>query len=157
MIFTDYYKAEKLTDAKTRYDITHSTGEYDYFENLLINKRGFNKGGLSFYYGGRPSHWKGRKRDMAITKGSSNISSITKPDIERNYAYGDIKGTNDGFFMIINEDFIHVGVIEIEIFIARGLRNDIHSLWNLFMEGELLHDIETLRKKAKNLFNPEME
>jgi hypothetical protein len=54
-------------------------------------------------------------------------------------------------------DFIHVGVIEIEIFIARGLRNDIHSLWNLFMEGELLHDIETLRKKAKNLFNPEME
>ena len=148
MIFTDYYKGEKLTDAKSRYDITTSTGEYDYFESLLINKRGFNIGGLSFNLVARPDRWKGKRTDLAITKGSDNITSVKRPSPESNIAYGDIKGKNDGCIIVFNPDFKEAGITSIEIFIARGLRNDTNSLWDLFTDGELSHEIEALRKKA---------
>lgn len=148
MIFTDYYKGEKLTDAKSRYDITVSTGEYDYFEILLINKRGFNVGGLSFNLVARPDRWKGKKTDLAITKGSDNITSVKRPNSEISIAYGDIKGKNDGCIIVFNPDFKEVGINTIEIFIARGLRNDTISLWDLFTDGELNHEIEALRKKS---------
>ena len=148
MIFTDYYKGEKLTYAKSRYDITASTGEYDYFEGLLLNKRGFNIGGLSFNLVTRPDQWKGKKTDLAITKGSSNITSLKRPDISKSFAFGDIKGTNDGCIIIFNPDFKKTGITTIEILIARGLRNDTNSLWDLLVDGEFDHDFETLRKKA---------
>ncbi len=148
MIFTDYYKGQKLTDAKSRFDVTTSTGEYDFFESFLINKRGFNVGGLSFNCVSRPNRWKGKKTDLAITKGSSNITSIKRPDIENNFAFGDIKGTNDGCIIVFNPDFKEGGINTIEIFIARGMRNDTNSLWNLFCDGELDHEIERLRAKA---------
>lgn len=150
MIFTDYYSGQKLTDAKSRYDITTSTGEYDLFESLLINKRGFNIGGLllSFNCVSRPDRWRGKKTDLAITKGSNNITSIKRPDIENNIAFGDINGTSDGCIIIFNPDFKEVGINTIEIFIARGLKNDTNSLWNLFTDGELNHEVEALRKMA---------
>jgi len=157
MIFTDYYKGEKLTDAKSRYDITTSTNEYDYFESLLINKRGFNVGGLSFNLVARPALWKGKKTDLAITKGRDNITSVKRPNIEINVAYGDIKDKNDGCIIVFNLDFKEAGITTIEIFIARGLRNDTNALWNLFTDGELNHEVEVLRKKAvtKNVTRPE--
>jgi hypothetical protein len=148
MIFTDYYKGEKLTKAKSRYDITASTGDYDFFESLLINKRGFNIGGLSFNCVSRPDRWQGKKTDLAITKGSSNITSLKRPDIEINIAFGDIKGTMDGCIIVFNPDFKEQGIKAIEIFIARGLRNDTNSLWDLYTDGELNHEIEMLRQKA---------
>jgi len=156
MIFTDYYKGEKLTNAKSRYDITTSTGEYDFFESLLINKRGFNVGGLSFNLVARPDRWKGKKTDLAITKGSDNITSVKRPNIETNIAYGDIKSKNDGCIIVFNTDFKEVGITTIEIFIARGLRNDTNSLWDLFTDGELRYEVEALRKKAvtKNVTKP---
>ncbi len=148
MIFTDYYKGEKLTDAKSRYDITASTGEYDFFESLLINKRGFNIGGHSINLVSRPDRWKGKKTDLALTKGSSNITSLKRPDIENNIAFGDIKGTNDGCIIVFDPDYKDAGINSIEIFIARGLRNDTNSLWDLFIDGELNYEVEILRKKA---------
>lgn len=148
MIFTDYYKGEKLTDAKSRYDITTSTGEYDFFERLLINKRGFNVGGLSINCVSRPDRWKGNKTDLALTKGSNNITSLKRPDIEINFAFGDINGTNDGCIIVFNTDFKEVSITTIEILIARGLRNDTNSLSNLFFDGELNHEVEALRKIA---------
>lgn len=156
-VFTDYYKGEKLTDAQSRYDITASTGEYDYFENLLINKRGFNIGGLSFNLVARPDRWKGKKTDLAITKGSDNITSVKRPNIESNIAYGDIKGKNDGCIIVFNDDFKAVGIKTIEIFIARGLKNDLNSLWDLFTDRELNHEVETLKQKAvtKNVTMPD--
>jgi len=157
MIFTDYYKGEKLTEAKSRYDITASTNEYDYFENLLINKRGFNVGGLSFNLVTRPERWKGKKTDLAITKGSDNITSVKRPNIESNIAYGDIKSKNDGCIIVFNTNFKEAGITTIEIFIARGLRNDTNSLWDLFTDGELSHEVEAIRKKAvtKNVTKPD--
>lgn len=148
MILSDYYKGQKLTDAKSRFDITASTGEYDLFEILLINKQKFNIGGLSFNFGQRPDGWKGKKTDMAITKGSHNITSVKRPNLENNFAYGDINGSNDGCIIVFNPDFKETGITTIEIFIARGLRNDTDGLWNLFIDGELKNDIVTLRIKA---------
>jgi hypothetical protein len=148
MILTDYYKGQKLTDAQSRFDITASTGEYDLFESLLINKQKFNIGGLSFNFGQRPDRWKGKKTDMAITKGSQNITSVKRPNIENNLAYGDIQGSNDGCIIVFNSDYKETGIITIEIFIARGLRNDTDGLWQLYTDGELNHEIEALRNKA---------
>ena len=148
MILTDYYKGKKLTKAKSRFDITASTGEYDFFESLLINKRVFNVGGLSFNCVERPDRWNGKKTDLALTKGSSNITSLKRPDIETNVSFGDIKGSNDGCIIVFNSDFKETGINTIEIFIARGLRNDTNSLWELFIDGELNFEIDTLRRKA---------
>lgn len=159
MILTDYYKAEKLTSAKSRYDITASTGEYDFFERLLINKRGFNINGLSFNLVSRPEQWKGKRTDQAITKGSDNITSVKRPNIDSNIAFGDIKGKNDSCIILFNSDYREAGIIIIEIFIARGLKNDTNSLWNLFSDGELTDEIEILRKRAvtKNVTRPEKD
>ena len=148
MILTDYYKGEKLTEAESRYDITASTGDYDLFESLLINKRKFNVGGLSFNCGQRPKGWKGKDTDLAITKGSSNITTIKRADLETNIGYGDIKSTNDGCIILFNSDFKEVGIHTIEIFIARGCRNDQISLKDRFSDEDLNHEVEILRAKA---------
>lgn len=148
MILTDYYRGEKLTTAQSRFDIIASTCEYDLFENLLINKRKFNVGGLSFNFGQRPKRWRGQKADMAITKGSNNITSVKRPNLESNFAYGDINGTNDGCIFVFNINYKVFGITTIEIFIARGLRDDTDGLWNLFCDGELNNEIEGHRKNA---------
>lgn len=148
MILTDYYKGEKLTEAKSRFDVTVSTGGYDYFESLLINRQKFNVGGLSFNYVPRPDKWNGKKTDFAITKGSHNITSVKRPDIETPFAYGDINGTNDGCIIILNSDFRETGINTVEIFIARGCRNDTNSLWNIFTDGELDSELEDLKARA---------
>ena len=152
MILTDYYRGEKLTDAKSRFDITASTGEYDFFESFLINKLKFNIGGLSFNCGQRPDKWGGKKTDMAITKGSQNVTSVKRPNLENNIAYGDINGSNDGCIIVLNLDYKEIGITTIEIFIARGLRNDTDGLWQLFIDGELNNEIELLRKRAVTIF-----
>lgn len=148
MILTDYYKAEKLTEAKCRYDISASTQSYDFFENLLINKRGFNIGGHSINCVSRPDRWKTSKPSLALTKGSSNITSIKRPDLESNIAFGDINGSKDGCIIVFNENYKSQGITRIEIFIARGLRNDTNGLWNFFVDGELNHEVENLRDSA---------
>lgn len=148
MIFTDYYKGEKLTSAASRFDITYSTGEYDYFESLLINKRKFNVGGLSFNCGKRSDKWKGQQWDRAITKGSSNITSVINLCIENCASVGDFKPTNDACIIVYNSDYKDAGIKTIEIFIARGYKNDMNGLWNLFNDGELDHEVDELRKKA---------
>jgi len=82
MILTDYYKGEHLPDAaKTRFDITASTGSYEPFETKLKTKKG-----LSFYFGDVPERFRfsGKERpDKAITKGD-NISSVFVPDVTLN-------------------------------------------------------------------------
>jgi hypothetical protein len=148
MILTDLYRGEKLTQAQCRFDITASTGEYDLFESLLINKRTFNIGGLSFNYVPRPGQWKGKETDFAITKGSHNITSVRRPNIETQFAYGDINGTNDGCIIAFNPDFKEAGITTIELFIARGCKNDTIPLWDLFTDGELNHEIEILKLKT---------
>jgi len=149
MILPDYYKFEqKLQKSSSRYDVTASTGSYELFENLLINKKAFNVGSLSLNLVQRPEMWKGKKTDLAITKGNSSITSVKRPDIETNAAFGDINGTKDACIILFNPDFKEAGITTIEIFIGRGYRNDTNSLWNEYANGELNHEIEGLRAKA---------
>lgn len=148
MTLIDYLKGEKLTSAKSRFDIVASTGEYDLFESLLINKRGFNVGGLSINLIERPERWNEKNATLALTKGSHNITSLVQPDVYSNYAFGDIQGTSDALLIIFNADYRVNSISSFEIFIARGLKNSVMSLWNLLLDGELNDDIEILRGRA---------
>ncbi len=148
MILNDYYKAEKLPESKSklRYDVTSSTGTYEPFE-ALKNK----KDELFFYYGDVPENFNSqvkRKADKCITK-TKNISSVFVPDVTLLYAYGDVNHTLDGLLLIFSEDYT-----TIEIFVARGQRNNKRSLYVLLSDGELQNEIEILRKNAKQLPKP---
>ena len=148
MILTDYYRGEKITDAKCRYDIVACYGEYDLFESVLINKNRFNIGGHSFNLVTRPDRWKSKNASLAICKGSHNITSLIRPDLSLNYAFGDINHTKDACIIAFNQHFKEVGINAIDIFIARGLKHDVNSLWDLLIDGELNQEMELLRKKA---------
>ena len=144
MILTDYYKGEKLpeTKAKTRYDVTCSYGSYEYFETKLKTK----KGGLSFHFGDTPDHFKfsGRQKpDKCISK-TDNISSVFVPDVLLPFGFGDINHTADAILLIFSNDWQ-----TIEIFIARGQRNNRRNLYHLLCDNELDHEIEILRNDAK--------
>jgi hypothetical protein len=147
MIFTDYYKAQKLTDAESRFDITASTCSYDLFESLLINKRRFNIGGLSFNYGDRPQAFNGnsnRLSEKALTKGNSNISSVFIPSAKNHLiGYGDIHTTNDALILLFSNDYK-----TIEVLIARGYKNDCMALYQQFIADEFEHEIEALKSKS---------
>ncbi|QQR96944.1 MAG: hypothetical protein IPK18_08485 [Sphingobacteriales bacterium] len=148
--FTDYYKAEFLSGAKSRYDVTFKTGAYPPFETLLLNKSKFNIGGLSFNYGKYTygSSNSKRKPDMAISRGT-HISGVYMPNLQNKLiGYGDVNNTKDGLIMLFSEDYS-----TIEIFIARGMLNDISNLYNEVYNGELVNEIELLRVEAKNVFN----
>lgn len=147
MIFTDYYKLEKLTEAEARREVTRSSQSYEMLENVLINKRKFNIGGLSVNYVPRPETFKGiagRKPDMALTKGNVNISSIFVPEFNnRLLAYGDINGTQDAIIFVFSEDK-HT----IELFIARGYLTDINSLYESVKAGEQDEEMTQWRANA---------
>jgi hypothetical protein len=142
MILTDYYKMAKLPEVKSklRIDCTASTKSYPEFETMRNKKEA-----LFFFFGDVPDSFSGnakRKADKALTK-TKSISSIYVPDIQKKYAFGDMVGTLDALLFIFNNDYS-----EIEIFIARGQKNNVRQLYNLFSDGELNNEIEQLRKQA---------
>ncbi len=149
--FTDYYKFEKLTQAESRFDVTMSTASYEPFESLLINKRKFNIGGLSFNYVDRPDTWKGetgRRAEKALTKGNVNLSSVFVPNLKEHLiGYGDAYGTQDAFIMLFNADYT-----VIEVFIARGFLNHMQAVYTYVKEGEFQQDFELLRVSSKIVF-----
>ena len=148
MILTDYYKGDHLPNtAKTRYEVTASTKEYEPFEMRLRNKRGVKKGGLSFYFGDVPDRWHFSSKDRpdkAISKGD-NISSIFVPDVILPFGFGDVKGTQDAILLIFSNDWQ-----TIEIFISRGQKNNKRNLYTLLCDGELDHETEALRNRLKS-------
>jgi len=143
MILTDYYKGENLPESKkTRYDVTASTGSYEYFETKLKTKTG----SLAFYFGDVPPWFKfaGKDRpDKAITKGD-NISSVFVPDVILPFAFGDINHSSDAILIVFSNDWKCI-----ELFIGRGQKNNRRNLYILLCDGELDHEIETLRNRAK--------
>ena len=151
MIFTDHYCGKRITDSEYRYDIIKATESYELFECLLINKRKFNVGGLSFNYVQRPSNYGGtneRKGEKAITKGNSNISTVFCPCLKNHmFGYGDINGTQDAILFIFSDQYK-----VIEMFIARGYKNDIQNLFSECLTGALDNEIKQLRERAKNVF-----
>ena len=142
MILTDYYKFVHLPDCKStmRRDCVCSTQSYPDLE-CLRNKQGK----LFIYFGDVPQQFGGdvhKKADKAITK-TKNISSVYVPDITKNSAFGDVKGTQDALLIINNPDYS-----ELEIFVARGYKNNRLNIWQNFIAGEYDFEIAELRKKA---------
>lgn len=142
MILTDYYKFERLpeTKSKTRVDCTASTQSYSEFEMLRNKQRE-----LFMYFGDVPENFKAdvkRKADKALTK-TKNISSVYVPNVSLPFAFGDIVNTPDALLMVFNVDYT-----VIEIYIARGQRNNRLSLYNLLTDGELNEELEILKKRV---------
>jgi hypothetical protein len=151
MILTDYYFAQRFTDAGSRYDVTKSTQSYELFERLFINKRKYNVGGLSFNYVPIPAYFKaieGKKVETVISKGSTSLLSVFVPDIQNvNIAYGYVNGTIDAFIFLFSPE-----KLAIEILIARGCYNDILALYEEIKGNYLDFEIDSLRAKAKDVF-----
>ena len=142
MILTDYYRMEKLPDQKSklRIDCTASTKSYPEFEQMR-NKAG----AFFFYFGDVPDQFGGnvhRKADKAITK-VKNISSVFVPDITKRFGYGDVADIQDALLFIFSNDYT-----QIDVFVARGQRNNRVQLYNLFADGELIEEMEQLKKQA---------
>lgn len=146
MKLTDYYKMAKLPGQKSklRFDCVTSTGGYEPFEERA--QRGRDKR-FKFYYGGTPDTFSAnaqRKADRAITD-TTNISSVFIPDLDNPLlGYGDVANTNDALLFLFSEDYR-----EIEIFVARGLKNCQKGLYTLFADSELTDEVEQLRQQAK--------
>ena len=138
MIFTDYYRFEKLPNQKSklRIDCTSSTGSYNPLEMLR------NKTRELFIYIGDNTH----------TKEGSHISSIYNPDLELPYWYGDMKGTADAFIFVHRDAKFVEGKIQpgaiVEVFIARGQRNNREALYNAVCEGEYDDEMQGLRERV---------
>jgi hypothetical protein len=142
MILTDYYKLERLpeTKSKTRLDCTASSQSYPEFE-AMRNKLHE----LFMYFGDVPENFKAdvkRRADKALTKGK-NISSVFIPNIAVPFGFGDIINTNDALLFVFNTDFS-----QIELFVARGQRNNSRALYYLLTDGELNDEMEILRKQS---------
>ena len=150
MILTDYYKYQRkevfkkdgTLKSKNRLDCTASTKSYPDFELK------------SFVYIGENTHTKAgvkRKSDLALTSGAGkHITSIYKPDLERGFAYGDVKGTADLLlFVTTNFSIAADGTITdsaaVEVFICRGKKFDKNAVFNLLTDGELNNEIAQFR------------
>lgn len=150
MILTDYYRFEKLPNPKSklRIDCTASTSSYDPLEALR------NKTGDLFLYIGDNTHTragKERKADLVLSR-TIHISSVYNPDLTLPYWYGDMKGTTDAFlFVHKNTEFIdgeiQAGAV-IELFVARGQRNNRNQLYNILADDGFNDEMNTLRKRV---------
>jgi hypothetical protein len=145
MRLTDYYKMVELKErASRRFDCVASTGEYEPFEfiaNKSRDKRFF------LYYTDIPDTFSARVKrrvDKSISNGKS-ISSVFVPDLYHPLkGYGDTKGTRDALLFLFSEDGK-----QIEIFVARGHKDNAKGFCNLFIDGELDDEIEALRLSAR--------
>lgn len=158
MILTDYYRFEKLPNqkSKTRIDCTVSTCSYNPLEALR------NKTGDLFIYIGDNTHTKAgrdRKADLALSR-TTHISSVYNPDMDFPYWYGDMKGTADAFLFVHHDTpFINGGIqpgAVVELFVARGQRNNRSQLYNALCDGELDEEMNALRDQVtKSVTEPE--
>lgn len=147
MILTDYYLMREVKVRKShRLDCVASTGEYPPFEYIAQKSRDKC---FFLYYNGVPETFSmnaQRKADRAITNGD-NISSVYIPDLENPLlGYGDTRGTNDALLFLFSQDYK-----QLEIFVARGYKNNSKGLFNLFADGELSGEIDRMRKQVKSL------
>lgn len=147
MIITDYYKMQELVVRQShRYDCVKSTGDYEPFEQIAQRAK---VGHFFFYYGEVPKSFSShaqRKAERVISN-QKNISSVYIPDIHnRLKGFGEVVGTNDAILFLFSEDYK-----EMEMFIARGYKNDVRALFYLFCDGELDDEIEAIRARANTI------
>ena len=149
---TDYYLMERLPEFmknKTpRFDCTASTGSYPLFEEMA-NKSRVKR--FFCYYNGLPNSFSQHAKnnaEMAITN-TKNISSVFIPTMNKCWlGYGDVKGTQDALLFVFNGDYTRM-----EIFVARGYKNNRKGLFNLLYDNELADQLDRLRERAINQVN----
>ncbi len=158
MILTDYYKMVKLLNGKSelRFDCVASTGDYEPFE-AYTNRPRAKTPWLFLYYTGVPNQFSAdakRKADKSITTpDGKNLSSVYTSDPNNPlFGYGDTVNTNDALLFLFNEDYT-----QMEIFVARGLKNHIKGLFFMLGNGELDDKMECLRQRAKRTNAPDAE
>lgn len=144
MIITDYYKLQELKVVKShRFDCVKSTGDYDLFEQIAQKA----KSKCFFcYYGEVPENFSthAQRKAERVISNKNNISSVYIPDIHNPLkGFGDVVGTNDAILFLFSEDYK-----EMEMFIARGYKNDVRALFYLFCDGELDDEIKAIRARA---------
>ena len=149
-ILSSYFKFEKLTEAKTRYDLIASTGDYPELETLLLaNKRGFSIGGQRISLStARPTLFKKKSSDYTLL-GTGNISAILGIDLSNHIGYGDIHKTEDACIIVFNSDYLEVGVNTIELYISENNKFSSKNLCEIFRHGDLDAEIELLIKQAR--------
>ncbi len=145
MILTDYYKMQEIKPLKShRFDCVASTGEYEPFEKIAQRARAKR---LHFYYVDVPDSFTlnaKRKTDKMISN-IENISSVYIPYLESPlYGYGDTKGTTDALLFLFSEDYK-----QLEVFVARGYKNNQQQVFHQFLEGDFDAEINILRERAK--------
>lgn len=150
MILTDYYKFVKLEGQKSRMriDCTASTRSYDTLERYRDKK-----GLLKVYIGDNTYTKAGQsgRSDLSLSY-KDHISSIFAPDVKLPCWYGDFHRTTDAALFVchnfaIADNAIRPGSV-VEVFVARGQRYNRQGLFNMLCDGDLLGDIEELRKRA---------
>lgn len=150
--FDHYFLFERNPSRKQRFELIRSKGVYEHFENVLLNKRNPNKGGLSLNFGERPSKWRQSNDELAITR-NGNVSSVKRPDPNNPYSYGDIykeddDATNDACVMKFNEDFLIKGITTIEIFVSIGHKFDKYGLYQIVEREDVQEEFEELRSAS---------
>lgn len=161
MYLTDYYRFEHLAGtAKTRLDCTTSTGGYNEFEIGRCRKatKSTKPGDLIIYCtdvqkNGNFNSDAKRKADKSLTLGSKNITSIYTFDPDPQTGFGDFKNTQDALLFVFT-GFSKLGIADvagsiIEIYVARGLRNNARLLYNLLEDGRLEDEMRELKKRAR--------
>ena len=102
-------------------------------------------GNLFVYFGDVPYQFGGdvkKRADKAITK-IKNISSVFVPDATHNSATGDVKGTQDALLILHEGNYS-----QIDVFVARGQKQNRLNVWQNYIAGELHYEIEKLKKSA---------
>lgn len=149
---TDYYRMERLPEFQKnktpRFDCTASTGSYPAFEQIA-NKSRVKR--FFCYYNGLPDSFSQNAKnnaEMAITN-TKNISSVFIPILNKHWlGYGDVRGTQDALLFVFSGDYSVM-----EIFVARGYKNNRKGLFNLLYDNELAEQLDRLRERAVNLVN----
>lgn len=158
MILTDYYRFSKQDGQRSKCSrlCDVSTHSYSELEGARSPKdRAGSKsrdnvaaGDLRVYLVGTNDHIKAtssRRADVALTLSNGcSLSSLYFPSSENpTKGHGDIRGTQDAFLVETNGDLSVV-----ELFIARGQKHRVSSLFALFNDGEFEDEITQIREAA---------
>ncbi len=139
-----YFKFEKDLSKKSKYNLINYSE--DYLPIFLPDKKGNI---IIYYYMNKNNVGKEMRKPLyAITmKGNFYLSGVFMPDFEfPNIGYGDVNGTEDALIFIKKNNII-------ELFIAKGKKNQVSFLYQLITNGELEKEMENLRAKAGSFKN----
>jgi hypothetical protein len=136
-----YYRFQKQDDSKSKYrrDLFINS---EYYEPLHYKNK---HGKVWIYLSPPPEKIKSNQKrlcDLSLTRGNGDyISGLYFPEPDSpDLAYGDVKNTQDALLVLLS-DLNRT----IEIFVSKGKKNNVQSLFFLFNDGELYSEIDAYR------------